>query len=332
MSMICSMKSPFQYKNFISDPKMNKQTAKSVTKVVGKIVLKLNSDLLDLIKEYKNAKEEVPLSVKGVQLQESIDKQKKELEEILKNFEDGPDFLDEQKSTKTLAMIKMNIDTANKVLESNGPLEGKEAMDKFQGSIEESRQGALNVMKEVEEEEKIAEENIKELLTTNQLNAAKNNEGNEGDKKIDHVERELAAIDAHQAERVRKMKKEIKEKMKFHKEDLLKKWKDQKNVLDYQALKEYRSDMESTHRGLRHMVNEWDRRRLSDILSDDLMDTIDNLFDEYMVEFRRMDEEKRMEAALLRKRNLEVEEYRKEKRRNIPTWPKSMIYTKFKPD
>ena len=183
---------------------MNKQTAKSVTKVVGKIVLKLNSDLLDLIKEYKNAKEEVPLSVKGVQLQESIDKQKKELEEILKNFEDGPDFLDEQKSTKTLAMIKMNIDTANKVLESNGPLEGKEAMDKFQGSIEESRQGALNVMKEVEEEEKIAEENIKELLTTNQLNAAKNNEGNEGDKEIDHVERELAAIDAHQAERVKK--------------------------------------------------------------------------------------------------------------------------------
>ena len=152
-------------------------------------------------------------------------------------------------------LIFLNIDTANKVLESNGPLEGKEAMDKFQGSIEESRQGALNVMKEVEEEEKIAEENIKELLTTNQLNAAKNNEGNEGDKKIDHVERELAAIDAHQAERVRKMKKEIKEKMKFHKEDLLKKWKDQKNVLDYQALKEYRSDMESTHRGLRHMVN-----------------------------------------------------------------------------
>ena len=122
------------------------------------------------------------------------------MEEILKNFEGGPDFLDEQKSTKTLAMIKMNIDTANKVLESNGPLEGKKAMDEFHGSIEESRQGALNVMKEVEEEEKIAEENIKELLTTNQLNAAKNNEGSEGDMKIDHVERELAAIDAHQAE------------------------------------------------------------------------------------------------------------------------------------
>ena len=45
-----------------------------------------------------------------------------------------------------------------------------------------------------------------------------------------------------------------------------------------------------------------------------------------------MDEEKRMEAARIRKRNIEIEEYRKEKRRNIPTWPKSMTYTKFKPD
>ena len=45
-----------------------------------------------------------------------------------------------------------------------------------------------------------------------------------------------------------------------------------------------------------------------------------------------MDEEKRMEAAVIRKRNIELEEYRKEKRRNIPTWPKSMTYTKFKPD
>merc|ERR1712115_454685 len=131
--------------------------------------------------------------------QESIDKQKKELQEILKNFEDGPDFLDEQKSTKTLAMIKMNIDTANKVLESNGPLEGKEAMDKFQGCIEESRQGALNVMNEMEEEEKIAEENIKELLKSKQLNRGKEDNVDNGDEEIDQIERELASISAHQA-------------------------------------------------------------------------------------------------------------------------------------
>ena len=45
-----------------------------------------------------------------------------------------------------------------------------------------------------------------------------------------------------------------------------------------------------------------------------------------------MDEEKRVEAALARKRNLELEEYRKEKRRDIPSWPHTLPYTKFKQD
>ena len=80
------------------------------------------------------------------------------------------------------------------------------------------------------------------------------------------------------------------------------------------------------------MVNEWDRRKISDILSDYLTDTLDHLYDDYMVEFRRMDEEKCMEAAFARKRNQEIEEYRKEKRRSIPTWPQSLAYNKFKPD
>ena len=45
-----------------------------------------------------------------------------------------------------------------------------------------------------------------------------------------------------------------------------------------------------------------------------------------------MDDIKRTEAALLRRRNAELEEYKKEKRRAIPSWPKSLPYSKFKPD
>ena len=80
------------------------------------------------------------------------------------------------------------------------------------------------------------------------------------------------------------------------------------------------------------MVNEWDRRKISDVLADYMIDIVDKYFDEYIVEFRAMDEEKRLEAALLRKRNLEIDEYRKEKRRAIPSWPSTLYYTKFKPD
>ena len=39
-----------------------------------------------------------------------------------------------------------------------------------------------------------------------------------------------------------------------------------------------------------------------------------------------------MEAAAQRLKNLQLDEYKKEKRRDIPTWPDSLPYNKFKPD
>ena len=60
------------------------------------------------------------------------------------------------------------------------------------------------------------------------------------------------------------------------------------------------------------------------------MDTIDSKFDDFMKEFKRIDDTKRTEAAILRKRNAELEEYKKEKRREIPS--KVLPYSKFKPD
>ena len=105
------------------------------------------------------------------------------------------------------------------------------------------------------------------------------------------------------------MAKLIENKMSSHKQDLLQKWKDQKDIFDYQSLKEFRTEFESSHKYLRNMVNEWDRRRISDKLYDYLMDVIDQQFDNYMKEFKEMDDAKRTEAALLRKRNAELEEY-----------------------
>ena len=54
------------------------------------------------------------------------------------------------------------------------------------------------------------------------------------------------------------MAKLIEKKMSSHKQDLLKKWEDQKDLLDYQSLKEFRTEFESSHKYLRNMVNEWD--------------------------------------------------------------------------
>ena len=74
------------------------------------------------------------------------------------------------------------------------------------------------------------------------------------------------------------------------------------------------------------MVNEWDKRKLSDKLSDHLMDRIDFMWDQYMNEFRRMDEEKRKEAAVQRKKNQEMEEYKREKSKIVVLLSLSQIY------
>ena len=77
------------------------------------------------------------------------------------------------------------------------------------------------------------------------------------------------------------MIKEIKVKMEFSKANHILKWEEQKDILDYQALKEIRSEFEGTHKKVRYMVSEWERRKFSDRLSDSLMDMIGVKFDEY---------------------------------------------------
>ena len=87
-----------------------------------------------------------------------------------------------------------------------------------------------------------------------------------------------------------------------------------------------------THRHLNFMVSEWEKRKISNMLCDYLTDLIEEKMEDYMVEYRKMDEVKREEAALLRKKNQKLEEYKREKRRQIPSWPQSLPYSKFKPD
>ena len=45
-----------------------------------------------------------------------------------------------------------------------------------------------------------------------------------------------------------------------------------------------------------------------------------------------MADEKRQEAAEQRRKEKELQDYKNEKRRSIPTWPKSVAYNKFKSD
>ena len=58
----------------------------------------------------------------------------------------------------------------------------------------------------------------------------------------------------------------------------------------------------------------------------------DQLFQVYYEKYTAMADEKRQEAAEQRKKEKELLDYKNEKRRSIPTWPKNVAYNKFKPD
>ena len=313
--------------NVHPDPLSGGGTSNQLKKSIGKIIIDLNSEILELQAEYKKVKPGTSLSTKGVKIEKAVKDKKAALEEAVKGLEARQDFVIKEKMEKTTAMIKDNIATANKVLD--GVRKGEEVSE---SEIADAKKEALEAVEEVDNMEKQAEEemlvltaNLSSLATAQDLTTEEVTEDEE-------IARELRNIDPYHATRFKKMKSEIESKMDFHKEDLKKKWQDQKDILDYQALKEIRNEFESTHKKMRFMVNEWDKRKLSDRLADHLMDQIDIKFDEYINEFRRMDEEKRTDAAVLRKRNLEMEDYKREKRRAIPSWPKSLPYSKFKPD
>ena len=80
------------------------------------------------------------------------------------------------------------------------------------------------------------------------------------------------------------------------------------------------------------MIDEWEKRNRNEILADHLRDTHDKNWEEYHNKYSNMADEKRVEAASQRKREKEINEYKNEKRRHIPTWPETVPYSKFKPD
>ena len=288
---------------------------------VGRTIFNINSEILELSEEYRRVKPGENLSKRGLELEKSIKKKKEGLEEALAGLESKQAMIVSEKLEKTVKMIRDNIETAKKVLEGV-----KDGTAVAESEVNDAKKEASEVIKEAEDDAKKLEQDVAGIMGS--LPSASTLD----DKESSDVDDELARIGEYQAKRVKKMKNLINEKMSDHKDELVTRWNTQKELLDYQSLKEIRSEFESTHKKMRHMVNKWDKRRMSDVLTDHLVDSIDHEYDEYMKHFKVMEETKRTEAAVLRKRNAELEEYKREKRRAIPSWPKSLPYTKFKQD
>ena len=270
-------------------------SATKLKKSVGKIILKINSEILELQSEYKKSKDGTEKTKKADTLEKSVKEKKDALEKTLKELENRPNYVQEENMQKTVQMIRNNIETASAVL--GGDTEISES------DVQSAEKAVNDVLAEIENCEQLNESVIGGLVDTIATLTEENN-SNIGDSADGQFERELEAIGTYQKERFRRMEKIIISKMTSHKDDLKKKWNEKKDSLDHQALKEFRNEFESTHKQLNFMVSEWDRRKLSDILSDYLMDLIGSKFEEYMTEYKVMDEEKRLEAAAQRIKNL----------------------------
>ena len=322
-----------------SNPNLMSTSSNQLKKSVGRIVININSEILELQKEYRKVKDSTSLSKKGELLEKSVLEKKEALEDALKCFQSKPGFIVQEKMEKTVQMISDNITTAEKVLKGPGDENevSEENVTEAQKKATESIDEIVAIEEQTEEEIRQVTQSLSSLAPVINVTSGGTSDENrfqsiDDDNDEEQMKRELESIGKYQSERYDKMKKVIIEKMEFHKQNLLTKWEEQKDILDYLALKEIRSEFEADHKKLRFMVSEWERRKFSDRLSDHLTDTIDLKFEEYITEYRRMDEEKRTEAAVQRKRNLEMEEYKREKRRAIPSWPTSLSYNKFKQD
>ena len=81
-----------------------------------------------------------------------------------------------------------------------------------------------------------------------------------------------------------------------------------------------------------HLMNDWQRRKHSEFLSDYLYDLHLKYWNEYNDNFTAKADQKRIEANNQRIKEKELLEYKNEKKRCIPSWPQNVEYAKFKPD
>ena len=118
-------------------------------KGIGKLIIKLNSEVLELIEEKKAAEP----TLKGVELLKSVGDIKNALQAVLGDLENKPDLVRKEKTETYVKMIKDNITTASTVLEVKSDNVGK--IDT--AAIVTAKKDASDTVFEVEQVEKETE-------------------------------------------------------------------------------------------------------------------------------------------------------------------------------
>ena len=302
-------------------------SVKDLKKTIGKLVINANADILCLQKGYSKLKDGGTLSKSEEEIEKSLVLKKEALVEAIKSLEARAEYVKEECLDKFLKMMKTTSETAATLLSRKS-----EATDVTEEEVKKVQHQAKASIEEIEViEEEIASE-IKGLATTlSKLSGGPENIAEESSEETE-LEGEFGRLDPYLQERYKKIEKEITRKMIEQILKLETTWEEEKETLDYIGLKEIKWEFDQVDKKLRFLVNEWEKRKHSEKLSDHLADILDKLFEEYYEKYSKMADQKRLEAATQRKKEKELLEYKNEKRRPIPTWPEKIPYSKFKPD
>ena len=270
-------------------------SVKDLKKSIGNLVMNTNSDILALQKGYSKVKDGGTLSKSEEEIEKSLVVKKEALGEAIKSLEARAEYVKEECLEKFLKMMTTTAETADTLL-----CRKSEASDITEEEIKKVQHQAKASVDEIEVlEEEIAKEIEGLSFSLSQLSGAPVNIVGELSEE-DEIEREFKRLDPYLQERYTKIKKEITRKMIEQTLKLEAAWEEEKDTLDYIGLKEIKWEFDQIDKKLRFLVNEWEKRKHSEKLSDHLTDILDKLFEEYYDKYSKMADQKRLEAATQR--------------------------------
>ena len=84
-------------------------SSNQLKKSIGRVIIKINSEIIELQKEYKKVKSGGSLSKKGENLEKAVKEKKTALEEALQSFQARKEYVEQENFQKMVDMIKANI-------------------------------------------------------------------------------------------------------------------------------------------------------------------------------------------------------------------------------
>ena len=170
-------------------------TSNQLKKSVGKTVIALSDEILELQQEYKGTKDGGKLSIKGEKLKKAVEEKKNALKETLSKLEEKPEFIVEENLSKTVQLIKDNIETVERVLKES-------IVD--QSEVEAVRTSAVESIKKLDEKDNKVQVDVESLAKT--LSQFDTKQLNEEDRfTSNQLDEELTSIGKYQEDRFKKM-------------------------------------------------------------------------------------------------------------------------------